>query len=523
MSLRRSRILLAAVMSSSLLVGLAVAGSSGATTLGDTGSETSVVTTSETVTETSVAATADTVADMSVATTPDMVALEILPPDESWAGLTRGELDARWWQWWLSLALPDVSPGLDAMGERCGYGQFGPVFFLPGNLNESSTGEFERTCVVAEGTAIYVAAAGGECSTIEPPPFFGRTEDELRACAEAWVDAAIVDVSANVNGRDIDLDSYRTSSPLFTLTYPEGNIYGQEPGVGDSVSDTYSFIIAPPPAGEHQITTSMRYAGEAEPFDLVYNLIVEAPQVIEPPTNTEAQSTRDSAPASLAVDGSAEASSPAVEAFCTATVATENAVASGDPELIAPAVEAVEAAAPDDEVRAIVDAVSATFQAGGPEFLEAYAELIDYIRANCGFAQLDLTASEYVFNGFPAELPAGPIIVSLDNVGTEVHELTFIRFNDDVTLTADELFALPAHQQQAVATFTGIAYVHPGEIFAQLYDLAPGRYLAVCTLPENADPEIMSRMEVPGATEPEDADFGPPHYTLGMIHEFTAT
>ena len=119
-------------------------------------------------------------------------------------------------------------------------------------------------------------------------------------------------------------------------------------------------------------------------------------------------------------------------------------------------------------------------------------------------------------------MPAGPIIVSLQNTGTEVHELTFIRFNDDVTLTADELFALHTHQQQAAATFTGIAYVHPGDTFAQLYDLAPGRYLAVCTLPENADPDIMSQMEVPGATEPEDADFGLPHYTIGMIHEFTA-
>ena len=37
MSLRRSRIPIAAVMSSSLLAGLAVAGSSGATTSGDTG------------------------------------------------------------------------------------------------------------------------------------------------------------------------------------------------------------------------------------------------------------------------------------------------------------------------------------------------------------------------------------------------------------------------------------------------------------------------------------------------------
>ena len=305
--------------------------------------------------------------------------------------------------------------------------------------------------------------------------------------------------------------------------HPGEQPHGFEPGVSLAVSEGYSFIIAPPPPGEYEIEWAAHYPGETETRPpITVTVIVEAPQVIEPPTNTEAESTRDSAPASLAVDGSAEASSPEVEAFCTALVATENAVDSEDPEVIGPAVEAVNAAAPDDDALAIVEAVAATFEAGGPEFEEAYAELLDYERANCGFAELNLTASEYVFNGFPAELPAGPIIVSLENIGTEVHELTFIRFNDGVTLTADELFALPAEQQQAVATFAGIAYVHPGDTFGQLYDLAPGRYLAVCTLPENADPEIMSQMEVPGATEPEDADFGRPHYTLGMIHEFTA-
>ena len=29
-----------------------------------------------------------------------------------------------------------------------------------------------------------VPAGGVECSTAEPPPFFGRDEEELRACAE---------------------------------------------------------------------------------------------------------------------------------------------------------------------------------------------------------------------------------------------------------------------------------------------------------------------------------------------------
>ena len=171
----------------------------------------------------------------------------------------------------------------------------------------------------------------------------------------------------------------------------------------------------------------------------------------------------DSVPASLAVDGSAEASSPEVEAFCTAEVATENAVASGDPELIGPAVEAVRPPLRTTKSGRSSRLSPPRSKPADPSSMEAYAELIDYMRANCGFAQLDLVASEYVFSGFPAELPAGPIIVSFENIGTEVHEVTFIRFNEDVTLTPDELFALPAEQQEAMATFEGVALCYPGD------------------------------------------------------------
>ena len=81
-------------------------------------------------------------------------------------------------------ACPKTSnPGFDATGERCGFGQFGPVFFLAGNFGPGNAEGVNRTCVVAEGTVIYAGVAGTNCSTLEPPPYFGRTEDELRACA----------------------------------------------------------------------------------------------------------------------------------------------------------------------------------------------------------------------------------------------------------------------------------------------------------------------------------------------------
>ena len=68
-------------------------------------------------------------------------ALEILPPDETFGGATRGEWDARGVQRGFSMP-EDISPN-SALG--CGLGQSGPVFFLPSH----------GRCVVPEGTAMF--------------------------------------------------------------------------------------------------------------------------------------------------------------------------------------------------------------------------------------------------------------------------------------------------------------------------------------------------------------------------------
>ena len=73
----------------------------------------------------------------------------------------------------------------------------------------------------------------------------------------------VTDYQARINGQDVgDLDAYRIASPLFTLTFPENNIFGVEPGVAQAVSEAYSFIIAPPPPGEYEIAWTTSYPGE---------------------------------------------------------------------------------------------------------------------------------------------------------------------------------------------------------------------------------------------------------------------
>lgn len=214
----------------------------------------------------------------------EVAGVTVLPPDASYAGAPRGEWDARSWQWIASIP-GEINPGFDPTGERCGYGQHGPVFFLPGFYGPDIS---ERTCIVPEGAAIFVSAVAAECSTVEAPPAFGRDEAELRECA-AKAMAAVTDVAITINGEEVpSVQQYRTTSPLFTLLLPEHNFFVAAPGAAQAVSDGYSVIIAPPAPGEYDVTVALTYEGYPEPFEATIHVVVVAPQVIGPSASPEA-------------------------------------------------------------------------------------------------------------------------------------------------------------------------------------------------------------------------------------------
>ena len=108
----------------------------------------------------------------------------VLPPDAEVAGGDLAAWSARSWQWFFSLP-PASNPVADETGDWCGYRQSDPVFFLAG-----AEGSVERSCVIPKGVYVFVPLLGSECSTVEPPPFFGRDEPALRRCAIEAVDAA---------------------------------------------------------------------------------------------------------------------------------------------------------------------------------------------------------------------------------------------------------------------------------------------------------------------------------------------
>jgi hypothetical protein len=204
------------------------------------------------------------------------VASLVLPTDAPAYGLSYSAWTARFAQWRHSLPTA-IDPGADPTGARCGYGQAGPVFFLVQSGEEPA----ERTCTIPAGTALLLPLLDASCSTVEPPPFFGRDEAELRACTEALF-APRAELTAVIDGVSIpDLERYRVQSDLFTVALPEDNVLELEPAILKGVIDGYWLLLAPLPPGEHEL----RFGGGLPEIDfateVTYHLTVAEPAVVE--------------------------------------------------------------------------------------------------------------------------------------------------------------------------------------------------------------------------------------------------
>jgi hypothetical protein len=177
----------------------------------------------------------------------------VIPPKGAPYGMTYGEWSARWWQW--AIGLPsDHNPLTDTAD--CSAGQLGPVWFLGGAFYPASSTDF-RHCNVPAGKALFIPIIDTECSNLEPPPWFGATEEERRACAKVNMDPPAVEPAnlfAEVDGVPVqNLTAYRVVSPNFYFTAPDLNVLGVPGGSGESVGDGYFLLLAPLSAGPHTI------------------------------------------------------------------------------------------------------------------------------------------------------------------------------------------------------------------------------------------------------------------------------
>ena len=200
----------------------------------------------------------------------------VFPPTAHPFGASLGEWQARWFTWFIESPAP-TNPLFDETGALCGTNQSGPVWFLAPVAHPGLT---TRACTVPAGKGIFVLGIGNECSNIEPPPFFGATEADLRACAAEGLEAFFGDAtqSISVDGIEVsDLGRYRTQTPLFSYSLPPDNVYGLPPATATkAISDGTAVILQPLPRGEHQIAVDLDAPALGGTTRIVYNLTVAA-------------------------------------------------------------------------------------------------------------------------------------------------------------------------------------------------------------------------------------------------------
>ena len=225
----------------------------------------------------------------------------------------------------------------------------------------------------------------------------------------------------------------------------------------------------------------------------------------------------------LGACGSDDDSSADTAAACDAWIAADGAVISylftgeGDADSVTAALDAaIDAADPEIE-QTIIDLKAASADqianpelAAGDETLALYADTISWAGENCDVETLDVTAVDFGFEGLPDELSTGYHVVNFTNEGQEQHEMFALRFNDDTTESIDELFELPEEEVFAKITPVNATWALPGTSDTVSWDLSePGRYAIFCAIPV-------------GSVGESEGD-GPPHFSEGMVQEFTVS
>jgi hypothetical protein len=193
----------------------------------------------------------------------------IVPSGSTYRGLTYGEWGALWWQTIFSIPIvngdhPYFSGG--AFGENKG------VVFLA-----AAGGGITIDVTVPAGASLFFPVLNAECSVLEPDPFHGDNEAELRACANGHLDHTS-GLSVTINGAPVNnLEAYRVESPLFEFgPLPADNVFGAPAGSTSPAVDAGVYLmLAPLNPGQHTIHVTGTFDEFSFTIDTTYHITVE--------------------------------------------------------------------------------------------------------------------------------------------------------------------------------------------------------------------------------------------------------
>lgn len=190
----------------------------------------------------------------------------------------------------------------------------------------------------------------------------------------------------------------------------------------------------------------------------------------------------------------------------------EEIVAQG--EEVAPVFQTIADEAPDSlaaDAEELNEAIQALTEGDAEAFnsdatFEKYTSLVDGAVDECGYETVDVTGIDYAYQGVPETIEAGTVAFTFTNAAeSEDHMMGIIKKKDGVDLSWEELLELPEEEAEQSTEFKGEAFAPAGEESSSLAELDAGEYAMICFIPV-------------GSPDTED---GPPHFTEGMLQEFT--
>ena len=183
---------------------------------------------------------------------------------------------AEFWQW--ALTQPAVAnPLLDTTGEFCDVGQSGHTWFLAGSI---SPDPITRTCAIPPGTRLTFPVVNA---------FYGATPgDTPQESTVEFVRSQVAGIRDGATGLRVTVDGelLRSSriryeeSEVFTVTLPEGNLFGAPAGtvVSPTVDAGYYVTLPPLRPGTHIIRIEGSVESATPPgslsVDVTYHITV---------------------------------------------------------------------------------------------------------------------------------------------------------------------------------------------------------------------------------------------------------
>jgi hypothetical protein len=188
-------------------------------------------------------------------------------------GSSGGDLLGDWYA--QNLALPAAHAPFGGSADVClDLGRRGRVLSPAGGLLSPEG----MTCVVRQDRRVLIVMTSADCSTAEPPPFYGKTEADQRSCAIGWAgQQGVTAINVSVDGRpavDIHLPRFFAVSPQRFTVFNKDPVFGATPGPALFVAAGWIAEIRGMDRGRHDMTAIVSVNGAPlDPF-IVHFIVV---------------------------------------------------------------------------------------------------------------------------------------------------------------------------------------------------------------------------------------------------------